>query len=133
MIKNKRHISFIDNYMTNGFNATRAYMSAYPDSKYTSADASARNLLEDARIKAEIERRQEENRKKYEITKEEIIEVVKSILFENRKGGQMYSLKAAEILNKMMGFNAVEKQEINVTQNREIPLFPDVDYDEEKQ
>jgi phage terminase small subunit len=119
--------------MTNGFNATRAYMSAYPDSKYTSADASARNLLEDARIKAEIERRQEENRKKYEITKEEIIEVVKSILFENRKGGQMYSLKAAEILNKMMGFNAVEKQEINVTQNREIPLFPDVDYDEEKQ
>jgi phage terminase small subunit len=123
MISNKRHIAFIDAYMINGFNATKAYLSAYPNVKYESADASARKLLDNTRIKDEIERRQEENKKKYEVTKEEVVEVVKEIMLNNKVGAPPFSLKAAEILNKMFGFNSADK--IELSQNKEQPLFPE--------
>jgi phage terminase small subunit len=119
---------FIDEYMVNGFNARLAYMSVYPVSSESTADANASRLLSNAKVKEEISRRQEENRKKYEVTKEEVVEVVKSIMINNRKDAPPFALKAAEILNKMFGFNAADKVELS--QNNEQPLFPDVDYDE---
>lgn len=123
MLTNKRHIAFVDEYMINGFNSVQAYLKAYPNASYDSANTLGPRLLGNVRVKEEIERRQEENKKKYEITKEEVVEVVKHILLANKDGAPPFSLKAAEILNKMFGFNSAEK--IELSQNKEQPLFPD--------
>ena len=109
--------------MVNGFNARLAYKTVYPNSTEATADANAHKLLSNAQVKAEIERRQEENRKKFEVTKEEVVEVVKEIMMNFRKDAPPYSLKAAEILNKMFGFNSADK--IELSQNKEQPLFPE--------
>ena len=108
-------MAFVDTYMLNGFNARQAYKSVYKNTTDESADVLAHKLWSNVKVKAEIERRQEENRKKYEITKEEIVEVVKSILLNNRDEFPSHSLKAAEVLNKMFGFNLPDKQEINTS------------------
>lgn len=129
MISNKRHIAFIDEYMINGHNATQAYLKVYSNASYSTADANSRKLLGNTRIKEEIERRQEEWRKKYDVTKEEVVEVVKRLMTaEEFNPVYTTNLKAAEILNKMFGFNAADKVELS--KNNEQPLFPDVDYGE---
>src|SRR5215211_2212070 len=51
------HKSFIDRYMINGFNATRAYMDVFPKTKYEAARSSASALLTIPNIKAEIAER----------------------------------------------------------------------------
>jgi phage terminase small subunit len=109
--------------MINGFIATQAYLSAYPTATEKTAGENGHKLLKNTKIIEEIARRQEENKKKYEITKEEIVEVVKGILLDNRKNMPPFSLKAAEILNKMFGFNSADK--IELSQNKEQPLFPE--------
>lgn len=112
---NKRHIAFIDEYMVNGFNSVQAYLKVYPNVTYQSANSLGPKLLGSIRVKEEIERRQEEHRQKYNVTKEEVVEVVKEIMLNNREVAAPYSLKAAEILCKMFGFNAADKQEITTS------------------
>lgn len=112
MALSNRYIAFIDSYMINGFNATNAYRTAYPNASEETANKNVSKILNRPEVKQEIERRQEEHRKKYDVTKEEVVEVVKDIMMNNRKDAPPYSLKAAEIICKMFGFNAADKQEI---------------------
>jgi phage terminase small subunit len=126
---NKKQEAFLDELFVNGFNQMKAYQSVYKGVSDETAKTNASRLLSNANVKREYERRQEQNRKRYEVTKEEIVEVVKEIMLNNRKDAPPFSLKAAEILNKMFGFNAADK--IELSQNKEQPLFPDVEYDSE--
>jgi len=57
MAINDKQQCFIDNYMTNGHNASKAYAKAYPDCKTEeSARKAASRLLTNVDIKAEITR-----------------------------------------------------------------------------
>lgn len=127
-LTNKKHIAFIDEYFINGFNGLQAYKKAYPNVSDDTAKVNASKLLTNTNIAIEVERRQAEHRAKYEISRDEIVDVVKTIMIDNLKVAPPYALKAAEILNKMAGLNATEKQEI--THKIEQPLFGEEDKEE---
>lgn len=125
MLDNKRHNSVVDEYMINGFNQRKAYMSVYTSVDEVKADASAARLFSNVKVKEEIARRQEENRKKYEVTQEEIIDVVKTIMTsKDFNPVHTANLKAADLLMRMFGYNAPTKSEVTLNQ-AEQPLFGD--------
>ena len=71
---NNRHIAFIDEYMVNGYNSVQAYLKVYPNASYDSANTLGPKLLGNVRVKAEIERRQLKERKKYDLRREDLIQ-----------------------------------------------------------
>lgn len=121
MALNNKQLAFIEEYFNNGFNGTQAYLAVYKGVSDETATVNASRLLGNANVKAEIERRQQENKLKYEIDREEIIEITKRIMKDNEKTMPPFSLKAIEILNKMGGLNAAEKHDHTV--RTEQPLF----------
>ena len=123
MALNNKQIAFIDEYFVNGFNGTKAYLSVYKGVTDETAQRNASKSLSNAQVKVEVERRQAENKAKYEISKDEIVEITKRIMIDNEKSAPPFALKAAEILIKMAGLNAAEKHDHTV--RTEQPLFGD--------
>ena len=122
MALNKKQMAFLDELFINGFNATQAYLSVYKGVSEDTAKANGSKLLANANVKEEYERRQAENRIKYEVNKDEVVEVVKKILkTTDFNPVHTANLKAADLLCKMFGYNATEKSEITIKQER--PLF----------
>lgn len=106
---NKRHISFIDEYMINGMNATDAYKKVYPKSSDESARRLGSKLLTKIDIVSEIKDRQNITSIKLGITKEELIQDLIDIKNNNKNVSPAVAIKAMEVLNKMSGFDAPEK------------------------
>jgi phage terminase small subunit len=121
MVLNKKQLAFLDEYFVNGFNGTQAYLSVYKGVSEDTARANASKLLAHTNVKVEFERRQAEIKAKYEIDKDEIIEITKRIMKDNEKIAPPFSLKAIEILTKMGGLNAAEKHDYTI--KTEQPLF----------
>jgi phage terminase small subunit len=121
MALNNKQSAFIEEYFNNGFNGTKAYLSVYKGVNEDTARANASKLLANTNVKSAIERRQQENKLRYEIDRDEIVEITKRIMKENEKSMPPFSLKAIEILNKMAGLNAPEKHDHTV--RTEQPLF----------
>ena len=121
MILNKKQLAFLDEYFVNGMNGTQAYLSVYKGVTEETARTNSSRLLTNANVKAEFERRQEEIRLKYEINKDEIVEITKRIMKDNEKSMPPFSLKAIEILTKLGGLNAAEKHDHTI--RTEQPLF----------
>ena len=115
-----KQLKFIDEYMID-LNASAAYVRA----GYSSilANTNGTKLLQNTTILVEIKKRQTEAAKKAEVTRDEIIADLKKIKDDCKAKNEYppHALKAIEILNKMLGFNAADKQEVNVTQDQ--PLF----------
>lgn len=70
---NNKDINFISIYMSNGQNGADAYRKAYSTDNINLSKRKAYELLREPLIKEEIERQQEELKKKYDINKEDII------------------------------------------------------------
>ena len=121
-----KHKAFCDEYLSNNLNATQAYKSVYGVSDKV-AGASAPRLLENVRIKEYIQKQQEKTAKRLEIRKEDLIQDLVRIKDDNMEDAPPFAIKAIEVINKMLGFNASEKQEITIT---EQPLFLDDDTEE---
>jgi phage terminase small subunit len=108
---NNKHIVFINEWMLNGYNATQAYLTAYPTSSKLNAERNAHRILEREDVKQEIEKRQKENRDKYNVTIDEVVCRVKELMLtDDYNPVHTTNLKAAEILNKMFGFNFENKE-----------------------
>lgn len=72
---------FADEYLID-LNATRAYRKAYPNCKKdSSADAAARKLLGNTRIKKYISDRMEERQKRTEVTQDRVLQELAYIAF----------------------------------------------------
>ena len=121
-----KHKAFCDEYLSNNLNATQAYKSVYGVSDKV-AGASGPRLLENVRIKEYIQKQQEKTAKRLEIRKEDLIQDLVRIKDDNMEDAPPFAIKAIEVINKMLGFNASEKQEITIT---EQPLFLDDDTEE---
>lgn len=105
---NENHRAFVQYYLSNGFNATKAYMKAYPEAGYDTARTGGSDLLAKPDIQAEVERVRNEFEAKTIITKEEIIQKLYEIMMANQGKKDTFTLKSIEILNKMLGYNEPE-------------------------
>lgn len=120
-ILSDKHEKFCQEYMVNGFNASKAYQSVYEVSDKVS-DAAASRLLKNVRIKERLDELKKENQQYYQITKEELLNDLKDIKNTNKGVRDSIAMKAIEVINKMLGFNEPERQDITIT---EQPLFLD--------
>jgi phage terminase small subunit len=136
-LTNKRHKAFADEYLANGMNARKAYMSVYKSSKkIETIDANASRLLSNDKVKVYVEEKQKELRQKYKVEREKVLEGTYKIALmydemlqlankshltseeESRLTRLSFLLKgsdrnkAIEIINKMEGWNSADKQEI---------------------
>jgi phage terminase small subunit len=135
---NPRYLDFIDIYLTNGLNGTEAYMSVYPKSSRSASKRNASRLLSREEVQEEIKRRQEEEREKYNITREwvinEYMDLIKSCKEEGLDGTGILKdranwNKAIAEIRKLLALDEQVINKIEISQNKEQPLFPDVNYD----
>lgn len=116
-----KHKAFCDEYLANGMNATQAYKSVYKTNDKVS-EASASRLLLNVKLKEYIQEQQETTAQRLQITKEELLNDLVEIKNNNKGIRDGVAMKAIEIINKMSGFDAPIKQDINI---QEQPFFKD--------
>ena len=102
MAINDKQLAFIDEYMINGHNASRAYKTAYPECK-SGYNAHAARLIAKDNISAEINKRLDEIRKNMVLTRdaqhERLLAVVNSTEIDSVK------VSALHELNDMLGYH----------------------------
>ena len=108
------HKAFVEEYLINGMNATKAYMKAFPKASIKTAEVNGFKLLDRDDVSLYIKEHQEIISKAVNITKEEIIQDLIDIKNANKYDKPVVATKAIEVINKMMGYNAVDKQEIKL-------------------
>ena len=116
-----KHKAFCDEYLANGMNATQAYKSIYKVTDKV-AGTSGPRLMENVGIKQYLQEQRQMIAKQLNITKEELLLDLKEIVDSNKGIRDGIAMKAIEIINKMSGFDAPIKQDIQIT---EQPLFLD--------
>ena len=116
-----KHKAFCDEYLSNGLNATQAYKSVYKVSDKV-AGPSGDRLLKNAKIEEYLQEQQEKTAERLELKKEDLIQDLIDIKNNNKGIRDGIAMKAIEIINKMSGFDAPIKQDIQIT---EQPLFLD--------
>lgn len=108
----ERHLSFCEEYLRNGLNATQAYIKTYPDSSYDAAKSSAALLLTNPNIRKYIADKREESSKSLKISKEMLIQDLLDIKNANLGGKSSLAIRAIEVINRMQGYNEPEKSDI---------------------
>ncbi len=108
---------FCENYLANGYNATKAYFDAYPDADKTNPKPSYPfQLLKKPAIKEYLDSRRKEIYDSLNIDAERIAQELADIAF-TAKGDEIYSatvkLKALELLQKQFG---LQNQKIETKQ-----------------
>jgi len=121
-----KHKAFCDEYLSNGLNQVQAYKSIYKCSDKAALSNAAR-VMDNEGVRVYIQKQQEKTAKRLEIRKEDLIQDLLIIKENNMEDAPPFAIKAIEVINKMLGFNASEKQEITIT---EQPLFLDDDTEE---
>lgn len=107
-----RHELFVEEYLVNGYNATRAYLKVYKDVEYESASQLAKELLKRDDIKAYIEKRKGDIATQCDITREKMIKELIDIMNVNKNTKPAMALKAIEQISKMAGLNEADKIDI---------------------
>ncbi len=108
MLTNKKHIQFVDALFVLSMNATAAYKQVYKITDDNVAKAAASRLLANVNVSLEVSKRQILTSKKFNITKEELMQDLLDIKNQTKSSFPPSSLKAIEIL----GFNEPDKVEI---------------------
>ena len=116
-----KHKAFCDEYLANGMNATQAYKSVYKVTDKV-AGTSGPRLMENVGIRQYLQEERQKLAKQLNITKEELLLDLQEIKNSNKGIRDGIAMKAIEIINKMSGFDAPIKQDIQIT---EQPLFLD--------
>ena len=125
---NDKQKMFVENYLFNGNNGTKAYMLAYGNENYNTCAVKASKLLKTDKIRAEIERREQEikEHKLNHIAKPEDILSFYTQIMINPDNKLDHRMKAGEYLGKSMGlFN--DNQNNNGNPTFTINLIQDED------
>jgi len=101
---------FVKHYMTNGYNATKAYAAVYPDSSLAAAQSSSSDLLSNPMIKAYIEKEQEEVADALLLTKEKILNKLIEIM--NGSGRESDKVSAMKLLSELTGYKDIKRIDI---------------------
>jgi phage terminase small subunit len=98
-----KHKLFVEYYLGNGYNATKAYLSAYPKVTELVAAASASRLLLNVNIKSAIDKKVEKTITKLELSRESLIQDLQEIKEEQKTKNSHASIKAIEVISKLLG------------------------------
>lgn len=122
-----KQVAFCEEYVANGYSATKAYQTAYPDAGEGTAKVNSCKLLKRDDIKNYIKQLQKERFEALNISAERIAEKLAEIAFAP-KNDQDYTatsqLKALDLLQKQMGLQN-QKMEINGEQKIVISIGED--------
>jgi hypothetical protein len=118
----QKQARFVQEYFSNGFNATAAYMSCF---QYNSKNGAARQgslLLKKAPVEQAIELLQSHLNKTEQIKRGEIVQVLKQTMYDCKSTGDKFNLlKTVDLLCKMGGlYTADNKPAVSI--NNEINL-----------
>lgn len=117
---NEKHKEFCDVYLANGKNGTQAYLDVYPSvKKEATAAASAARLLTNDKVKEYLQIEMAKSSAKLEITRESILEKLLRIQSNTESTNPSASLKALEMVSKLLGLNEPIKTDIT-TNGKEI-------------
>ena len=119
---------FIKEYLSNGFNQTKAYMKIFPKTNYTTAATAAAKLVKKPHIKEFIEEEIKKTGERIDLRKEDLINdllKIKEMCISEDKRSIHNAIKAVEVLNKMLGYNAPEKTDVNLSGDIDISKLID--------
>ena len=105
--KQDKHQAFVNEYMVNGRNGKRAYMTVYQVTNEKTAEVNSSKLLGNTKIQALLEVEEAKVAEKYNIKKEDIIKILKDLIDEaigDKDRGN--ATQAVKELNKMLGYYA---------------------------
>lgn len=117
---------FVELYLANGLNATKAYVEAGYSNANGRADTNASNCLKKPNVAAYLNELQSEVLEEIGRSKEDLLNRLWNIALDSDSEGN--SIKASDTISKMNGWYASEKKDI--TLNSEQPLFGPIDEDE---
>lgn len=113
-LTNKQHLAFVNEYLINGRSGVQAYMKAYPNTTYNSAGAGATRLLKDVRIKAYLKKREQEILEKAELSQQEIIDFLASVMRGEAKDTVVNTLR------QETGEDIIDQREIPANTNSRL-------------
>jgi len=116
-------VEFINKYMINGFNATRAYYESFPNTTITSASSASHELKNRPAVKKEIKRRLEARVGDCDLLAQEIIDKLREIAFAD-KSDELYNPTLA-----IRAIDSLQKQLNLVTTNVNISGGLDISVD----
>lgn len=123
---NDKHELFIQTWLANGRNGTRAYLAAYPDSTESGAAICASRLLKDPLVKARINELVKARYEELNITAEHIAQELAEMAFA-AKGDEHYTAqiktKALDLLQKQLG---LQSKNLSVESNASIQIVEDL-------
>lgn len=109
---------FCEEFVGNGYNATKAYLASHNTNNYDTANNAAPKMLKNDKIMEYIKKLQQEQFKKACITPERVAMKLAEIAF-SEKGDEYYSstaqLKALDLLQKQYGW---QQQNINIEETK---------------
>ena len=116
MALNIKQKLFVNEYLTNGKNASQAYFSVYK-CKLSTARANGHKLLENTDIQALIKAEEERLREKYDLTKEKLLDELFYVIDTSKNEIEGVTdrnaiIKATDLMAKLTGLYAPEKIEV---------------------
>ena len=106
---NKKHESFIMEYIYNGNNGAKAYLSVYPNSSEESARANASRLLTNDNVLTKLRELQDEHFKKKMLSAIHKRKILDDIIMDSESSNND-KIKAIDLSNKMDGtYNELNK------------------------
>ena len=114
------HKAFCEEYVANGYNATKAYMKVYGGINTETAGTMASRILKKDKIKAYIKELQRERFEALNICAERVAEKLSDIAFAAKDDAYYNSsaqLKALDLLQKQLG---LQTQKIDANVSTEI-------------
>lgn len=129
----------IQEYLTNGGNKTQAYKSAYSTNKMSenSISVEANKFFNHPKITLRLKELQKEIEESNKITKDWVLDMAKEMVERSLVPEAIFTKKGAftgefkydssgvgkglEIINKMLGYYAPEKQETVVSESAQLP------------
>lgn len=130
-LENAKHQIFVEAYLANGGNAGAAYSVAYPKAALNTCASGGAKLLQNPDVKDEIARQTTRTLRKFQITKEKLIDdllTIKDLCLTNPRHTQN-SIRAIEVIAKMLGLNEPDKLNLNHSGNIDISKL--VEFDDE--
>lgn len=110
---------FLDEYLNNGLNQTKAYMVAYQTNNYDYAKSQASIIIAKPNSQSYLSSVKSKLARQYDIKREDNIKQIMDVIKDSENA--FVKLKALDMLNKMAGFY-IEKPQVNIQSTGQVTV-----------